>query len=138
MLLFGGDRIGEGPLERHQSRPIDGQGAFDAMPSHAPGRVDGFFAAHQHLLGIAAAQGAGAAERPVIDHGDGPARGADLRNGNLGRRTAADDDQVVGNHDGHSIRIGAKIARPTSRASVRLKRTPSWLAAGLFARQVSR
>ena len=138
MFLFGGDRIGEGPLERHQSRPIDRQGAFDAMPSHAPGRVDGFFAAHQHLLGVAAAQRAGAAEWPVIHHGDGPAGGADLRHGDLGRRAAADDDQVVGIHEGHSIRIGAKIATPTSSASARLRRAPSWRAAGLFARQVSR
>ncbi len=138
MRLLGGDRIGEGPLERHQVGPVDRQRAVDAMSGHAPCRVDRFLAADQHPLGIAATQRTGAAERTVIDDGDGPSSGTDPADRDLRCRATADDDQVVGSHGRISIRIGAKIARPTSSASARHRRMPSSAPTGPLAHQAAR
>ena len=103
-----------------------------------PVSVDRFLAADQHPLGIAATQRTGAAERTVIDDGDGPSSGTDPADRDLRCRATADDDQVVGSHGRISIRIGAKIARPTSSASARHRRMPSSAPTGPLAHQAAR
>src|SRR5258708_33001853 len=59
LLRYG---MGERPLEGHQRRPIDAHIPFAAAAVHAPCEIDDLGATEQHLLGVAAAQRAGAAE----------------------------------------------------------------------------
>src|SRR5258708_37117116 len=60
--------IGKGPLESDQVFPVDAELAGNPTAVHAARDVACLRAADQHFLGIAAAQGAGAAERPIIAH----------------------------------------------------------------------
>jgi hypothetical protein len=60
--------------------------------AHASRVVESCGGADQDLLGIAAAQGAGAAERKVIDYGDAPSGGAASAGGDARRRPGSDDD----------------------------------------------
>ena len=96
LFLFGRYAIGEASLERHQGRPVDLQVAVDAMRSHAPGCVERLLAANQHLLGVAPAQRAGAAERPVIDDRDAPAALAHSGDHHLSGGARTDGDQIIG------------------------------------------
>lgn len=66
MLVFLRHRIGEATLEVDQVGPVDPNLAFHAPAGHPPLCVDDFRSADKHLLGIAAAQGAGAAERLFV------------------------------------------------------------------------
>ena len=56
----------------------------------------------------------------------------------LGGCSAADDDQVVMGHGNIPPSIGAKIARPTWRASRRVRRMPSRAVTEPSIRQASR
>src|SRR5690606_9951782 len=89
-------RIGEAALEAHELRPVELQVAVaHALAGEAPHLVNRLGRADENLLRVAAAQGAGAAEGPVIDDGNRPAcRTAALRR-HRGRTAAADDDEVV-------------------------------------------
>ncbi len=87
--------VREGALERHQLGPIDADVADDTVAVHAGHLVDRRGAADEHLLGIAAAQGAGAAEGAEVDDRDGPARCANPGRHTHRRCARADDDQVV-------------------------------------------
>src|SRR6185437_5075603 len=58
-------------FEAHQFRPVDARVARDSFAAHAPRPVDKVACARQHPLGIAAAQGTGAAEWFRIDDGYG-------------------------------------------------------------------
>ena len=64
--------------------------------------------------------------------------GADLADRDLGGCSAADDDQVVMGHGNIPPSIGAKIARPTWRASRRVRRMPSRAVTEPSIRQASR
>jgi hypothetical protein len=88
-------RVGEAALESHESRPIDRQaGVAHALAAHQPGRLDHLGPAAQHLLRVAAAQGAGAAEGQLVDDRDRPSS----RAAGVGHRApghaGADHDQV--------------------------------------------
>src|SRR3546814_14006923 len=67
-------RLGEAALEAHKRRPIDIEAPMaDALAVQPPRPISGLRGTDQDLLGVAAAQGAGAAERPLVDHRDRPA-----------------------------------------------------------------
>jgi hypothetical protein len=87
--------IGKTAFEGHQIGPVDADVPGDALAGHAPGMVRSRCAADQHLLGIAAAQRAGAAEEAEVDHGHAPAGGARARCGDHRCRAGADDYQLV-------------------------------------------
>src|SRR5215469_13024577 len=67
LFLMLGHPVGEAPLEGHQLAPVDPRLAHDTMAAHARRGVDRLRTADQHLLRIAAAERAGAPERPVVD-----------------------------------------------------------------------
>src|SRR5919204_117759 len=67
-------------------------------PPASKSRASSAGAADEHLLRVAAAQGASAAERPMIDHRDAPARGAHAQCRDHGRGAAADHREVVAFH----------------------------------------
>src|SRR5690242_373065 len=101
------DRVSEAPLEGDQLLPIDSHISRDTVPMHPPRQVDRLCAAHQHLLGIAAAQGARAAEWTVIDHGDRAARFADASRRDLCGRACAYDEEVIRIHGSSSAEAAA-------------------------------
>ena len=75
--LGAADAVGERAFEVHQCRPRDAsRPRIDALASESADRVHGAGDPYQHLLGVAAAQLARAAERPLIDDRDPPAGGA--------------------------------------------------------------
>jgi hypothetical protein len=89
-------RVGEGALEAHQVRPIDGQGiGRDAISRHAAVPVHQLGATDQHFFGVTSAQLAGAAERSRVDYRDTPA-GLSAGVGNrAGSGTGAVDNQIT-------------------------------------------
>src|SRR5262249_5658873 len=62
LLRYG---IGESAFEGDQLLPVDAQFASNATAVHPAPPINGLGPANQHFLGIAAAQGAGSAERPM-------------------------------------------------------------------------
>src|SRR5216684_1586745 len=108
LLRYG---VGERALEGHQRRPVDAPITIDAAAMHAARKIDDLGAADQHLLGVAAAQRAGAAERAVVDDGHRAPRGAYAGAGDLGSRSGADDNEIVALHDVTHDEGGAAIGR---------------------------
>ena len=88
---------------------------------HPPRQVDRLCAAHQHLLGIAAAQGAGTAERTVIDHGYRAARFADASRRHLCGRAGAYNEEVIRIH-GSSSADSAAVESEDDRAEAKDQR----------------
>src|SRR6185437_6842516 len=89
------DRIGESALERHEVAPRDRRVTADTVAGEAPRPPHRFGTRYQHLLGVAAAQRAGATERTEIDERDTapglPHPGRHAR----GRDAAADYNEIV-------------------------------------------
>src|SRR6516225_8549369 len=92
------DCIGEAAFKHHQVAPIDPRLACDAMPAHTRLRVDRLPTAHQHSLRIAATEGAGPAERTMIDQCYGPPGGTHSGACRLRSSAGADDHEIVGLH----------------------------------------
>src|SRR5258706_5377140 len=91
-----GKGLGETALEAHERPPVDRRlAAAHALAAHAPRVIDRLGSAEQHLLWIATAQGAGAAQRKMVDERHAPAGAAAMLGGNRGRRSTADDYEVV-------------------------------------------
>src|SRR5262245_38699589 len=95
LLWYG---IGEGPLEGDQFFPVDAQITSNAVPVHPARPIGGLGPADQHLLGIAAAQRAGSAERAMVDNRHRRARAPDARGNHLRGGAGTDDNDVVGVH----------------------------------------
>ncbi len=94
-----GHGIGEAAFKHHQVAPINPRISCDAMPAHARLRVDRLRTADQHLLRIAAAEGASPAESTVIDQCYRPPRGTHSRACHLRGSARADDHEIVGLHN---------------------------------------
>jgi hypothetical protein len=88
------DWIGESPLERDLSPPVDAPISRDAATAHAACMIEGLSGSHQGLLWVAAAERAGAAERTMIDHRNRAAGLARPRARHLRGGTGPDDDEV--------------------------------------------
>lgn len=73
LLALFRNRVGKTALEAHQRRPIDAKRAGNAVWRHTPVPVDQVGGANKYFLGIATAQGAGAAEGKGVDDSDPPA-----------------------------------------------------------------
>src|SRR5262245_26299096 len=97
-LALSWHRISEGPFEGDQVLPIDVQVPGHAMTSHAAREIDSLGAADQHLLGITAAQGAGATEWAMVDHRHRTSRSADPARGHLSRGSGTNYDEIIGIH----------------------------------------
>ncbi len=100
-LVIGRYGIGESPFEGDQLRPANPEFSGHAPAAHAPGHVDRLGAADQHLLRVAPAQGAGSAEREVIDDRNRPSRRAHAEARYLRGRTAANDEEIEGFASAH-------------------------------------
>src|SRR3546814_17153033 len=74
----------------------------DALAVQPPRPISGLRGTDQDLLGVAAAQGAGAAERPLVDHRDRPAGLAAALGRHRLRGARAEDDQVIALNHAHS------------------------------------
>src|SRR5262249_54878582 len=98
LLALMPDGISKAPPEGDQLFPTHATVSREAVLMHPPRQIDRLCAAHQHLLGIAAAQGAGTAERTVIDHGDRAARFADASRRHPRGRAGAYDEEVIRIH----------------------------------------
>jgi hypothetical protein len=124
LLAIGRHRVGEAALERHQTRPVDREaGIVDPPGAHQPRGVDDFGAAAEHFLRVAAAQGAGAAERQLIHDGDRPA-GRTASGGHSGCRHArADHDQV--DISIHQAAPGVSQWQGRSASALRLRSQPA-------------
>src|SRR3546814_17770 len=79
----------------------------------------------QDLLGVAAAQGAGAAERPLVDHRDRPAGLAAALGRHRRRGARAEDDQVIALNHAHSLTPVAPETSLPGRDSRSLALPPS-------------
>src|ERR1700681_4658220 len=77
------------------SRSVDANLTVDAAPVHPARHVDGFGAADQHLVRVAAAERAGAPEGTRIDHGHRPPGFPHAEAGDLSSRAGTDDDEIV-------------------------------------------
>src|SRR6185437_6855440 len=88
-------RIGEGALERNEIGPVDRRRAADTAAGEPPRSPHRLRARHQHLLGVAAAQGARAAERPEVDDRDAAPGLAHPGGYARGRGATADHDEIV-------------------------------------------
>ncbi len=95
LFAMPGHRISEAALVLLQRGPVDRDAAEHALARHALGAVDHLGGGDQHLLRVAAAQCAGAAERPMVDQRHRPAGLAAIEGGDVGGGAAADDDEVV-------------------------------------------
>jgi len=95
-LMIGRYGIGESAFEGNQLPPVDPEIAGHAAAAHVPGHVDRFGTADQHLLRIAAAQGAGSAERKVIDDRNRPSGRTHTEARHLRGCAAANDNEIVG------------------------------------------
>src|SRR3546814_8068950 len=74
----------------------------DALAVQPPRPISGLRGTDQDLLGVAAAQGEGAAERPLVDHRDRPAGLAAALGRHRRRGARAEDDQVIALNHAHS------------------------------------
>jgi hypothetical protein len=90
--------IREASLESDQLFPVDAQLPQDAATVHAARKIDRLGAAHQHFLGITAAQRAGPAKWVMIDHRDRAPGAADTSRCDLRRGARADNDEIVDVH----------------------------------------
>src|SRR5487761_1949867 len=96
LLLHRWNRIGEGALELDEFVPCDGRLATrDAAAAQPAAMINRFRCAYEHLLGIAAAQCAGAPKREMVDDRDLPTGGA--ARGSCDRRAGPrpDGDEIV-------------------------------------------
>ena len=88
--------IGEGSLEGHELAPVHMRLAGHAPAFHAPRVVDRRGPPDQHLLGVAAAQRTGPAERARVDNGNASAGRPHAHGGDHRRRPCANHQKGVG------------------------------------------
>jgi hypothetical protein len=94
-LLALADRVGERPLEAHERGPVDARAArVDAAAGQPPDRVQRLGGAHQHLLRVAAAQLAGAAEGELVRDGHTPPGGPASSRDQAAARAGPDDHPI--------------------------------------------
>lgn len=96
LFLSGRNWTGEGSLKGDEFAPGDPRVlSNDAAPRHSPDVVHDLGTSDQHLLGIAAAKRAGAAEGTVINYGDLPSCRGNPVTGDHRRGPRPDDNQIV-------------------------------------------
>jgi len=97
----GGHSVGEAVLEAHQRRPVDGGGRGDAVAHQLAGMGHRLGGPNQHLLGVAAAQGAGAAVESEVHDGHVAAGHGALLGGGGAAFAGADNQHVHFDGGGH-------------------------------------
>ncbi len=95
--------VGEGPLEGHHLGPIDARLGDQPLAGHRARPLDPLGHPDQHLLGVAASQGAGAAVRKLIDDGHLPAFGSGHARHAVAAGARTDHDQVEVKSVSHKI-----------------------------------
>jgi hypothetical protein len=104
----GGNLVGEGPFEAHHVGPGDRRRRTrEPLPLHTPRPVDKLGDADKHLLRIAPALRAGAAEGTGVHDGDAPSRLAAGVGDALGGRSRPHHDEING-HNRHPAREGVE------------------------------
>ena len=89
-------RLGKAPLERHERAPADcGLAASNAFVTQPARLIERLGRTDQDLFRVASAQGAGTAERQMVDYGNAPARSAATIGGSRRRRAGANDNEIV-------------------------------------------